>query len=335
MAIGDSKAIRVGQWVLAIGSPFGLENTVTAGIVSAKGRDTGELLPFIQTDVAVNPGNSGGPLINMRGEVIGINSQILSGHRRQHRHLVRDPDRRRDAHRRAAEEHRPRAARAPRRRDPRGQQGRRRGDGHQGAGRARDARRVRHAGREGGACRAATSSSKFDGKTIEKSLDLPRAVGDTKPGTKSTLTVLRKGATQRHPDRRRANSTPTRSSATDKAPEPPKPAVVERPRPVGRRPAGRAPQGSSASRRACWSRAPKGRRATAGVRRDDIVLSLNNVDATSARQFNDQVGEAGPEEAGVRAGPAPGERVLPADPPDAAAVTAGTAPASATPLRVN
>ena len=64
--------------MIAIGSPFGLESTVTAGIVSAKSRDTGELLPLIQTDVAINPGNSGGPLINMRGEVVGINSQIYS-----------------------------------------------------------------------------------------------------------------------------------------------------------------------------------------------------------------------------------------------------------------
>ena len=70
--------MEVGEWVLAIGSPFGLANTVTAGIVSALGRDTGDYLPFIQTDVAVNPGNSGGPLINLNGEVIGINSQIYS-----------------------------------------------------------------------------------------------------------------------------------------------------------------------------------------------------------------------------------------------------------------
>jgi serine protease Do len=63
---------------MAIGSPFGLENSVTAGIVSAKARDTGDYLPFIQTDVAINPGNSGGPLINLRGEVVGINSQIYS-----------------------------------------------------------------------------------------------------------------------------------------------------------------------------------------------------------------------------------------------------------------
>ncbi|MGA8008686.1 MAG: DegQ family serine endoprotease [Thiomonas sp.] len=76
--IGDSGKVKVGEWVVAIGSPFGLENTVTAGIVSAKGRDTGDYTPFIQTDVAVNPGNSGGPLIDMRGNVIGINSQIYS-----------------------------------------------------------------------------------------------------------------------------------------------------------------------------------------------------------------------------------------------------------------
>ncbi|UDG82039.1 DegQ family serine endoprotease [Candidatus Vallotia cooleyia] len=78
VTISNSKKVRVGEWVVAIGSPFGLDNTVTAGIVSAKGRDTGDYLPFIQTDVAVNPGNSGGPLINMQGQVIGINSQIYS-----------------------------------------------------------------------------------------------------------------------------------------------------------------------------------------------------------------------------------------------------------------
>jgi len=76
--IGDVSRLKVGEWVMAIGSPFGLDNSVTAGIVSAKQRDTGDYLPFIQTDVAINPGNSGGPLINMRGEVVGINSQIYS-----------------------------------------------------------------------------------------------------------------------------------------------------------------------------------------------------------------------------------------------------------------
>jgi serine protease Do len=82
--IGDTKKLRVGEWVIAIGSPFGFSNTVTAGIVSATSREnlSGDpnldAVPFIQTDVAVNPGNSGGPLLNMRGEVVGINSQIFS-----------------------------------------------------------------------------------------------------------------------------------------------------------------------------------------------------------------------------------------------------------------
>jgi serine protease Do len=79
--LGDSDAIRVGQWVLAIGSPFGLDQTVTAGIVSAKGRaDVGiaDYEDFIQTDAAINPGNSGGPLVNLEGEVVGINTAIAS-----------------------------------------------------------------------------------------------------------------------------------------------------------------------------------------------------------------------------------------------------------------
>ena len=80
VSIGKTSDLRVGEWVLAIGSPFGFENTVTAGVVSAKGRSLPDdsAVPFIQTDVAVNPGNSGGPLFNARGEVVGINSQIYS-----------------------------------------------------------------------------------------------------------------------------------------------------------------------------------------------------------------------------------------------------------------
>ena len=80
LKIGDSSQLKVGQWVAAIGSPFGLDNTVTAGIVSALSRNlpSDQYVPFIQTDVAVNPGNSGGPLFNMQGEVVGINSQIFS-----------------------------------------------------------------------------------------------------------------------------------------------------------------------------------------------------------------------------------------------------------------
>ena len=80
LALGSTRDLRVGEWVLAIGSPFGFENSVSAGVVSAKGRSLPDdsFVPFIQTDVAVNPGNSGGPLFNARGEVVGINSQIYS-----------------------------------------------------------------------------------------------------------------------------------------------------------------------------------------------------------------------------------------------------------------
>jgi serine protease Do len=80
VTIGDPEKLKVGEWVVAIGKPFGLENSMTAGIVSAKGRDLPQenLVPFIQTDAAVNPGNSGGPLFNLKGEVVGINSLIFS-----------------------------------------------------------------------------------------------------------------------------------------------------------------------------------------------------------------------------------------------------------------
>lgn len=82
MRLGDSNTLKPGQWVVAIGSPFGLDHSVTAGIVSATGRSNPyadqRYVPFIQTDVAINQGNSGGPLLNTRGEVVGINSQIFS-----------------------------------------------------------------------------------------------------------------------------------------------------------------------------------------------------------------------------------------------------------------
>jgi len=78
VAIGDPADLRVGEWVLAIGSPFGFDNSVTVGVFSAKGRSLPDdsAVQFIQTDAPINPGNSGGPLFNARGEVVGINAQI-------------------------------------------------------------------------------------------------------------------------------------------------------------------------------------------------------------------------------------------------------------------
>ena len=86
LAMGSSDSLEAGQWVVAIGSPFGFEHSVSAGIVSATGRslpeNNGNYVPFIQTDVAINPGNSGGPLLDLNGKVVGINSQILTRSRR-------------------------------------------------------------------------------------------------------------------------------------------------------------------------------------------------------------------------------------------------------------
>ena len=197
LTIGDSNKIRVGEWVIAIGSPFGLDNTVTAGIISAKARDTGEYLPLIQTDVAVNPGNSGGPLINMRGEVIGINSQIYSRSGGYKGISFAVPI---DEAMRVSEQLKT-AGKVTRGRIGvqigEVTQGRRRVAGPaQGAtvrwcSASSRAVRPKKAG-----SRPATSFSNSTAPPSSKSSDLPRLVGDTKPGARSTVTVWRKGAAE-------------------------------------------------------------------------------------------------------------------------------------------
>ena len=194
--IGDVNRLKVGEWVMAIGSPFGLENSVTAGIVSAKQRDTGDYLPFIQTDVAINPGNSGGPLINMRGEVVGINSQIYSRSGGYMGIAFAIPI---DEAIRVSEQLRA-SGRVTR--------------GRIGVQIDQVTKEVAEAiglGKPQGALvRGVESGSpaekagveagdiilKFDGKVIEKSTDLPRLVGNIKPGTRSPLTVFRRGSTK-------------------------------------------------------------------------------------------------------------------------------------------
>ena len=194
--IGDINRLRVGEWVMAIGSPFGLENTVTAGIVSAKQRDTGDYLPFIQTDVAINPGNSGGPLINMRGEVVGINSQIYSRSGGFMGISFAIPI---DEAMRVSEQLRASG------RVTRGRIGVQIGQV------TRDVAESLGLGKQQGALvtgveagspaekagiEAGDIITRFDGKAIEKIADLPRMVGNTKPGTKSTVTVFRRGSTR-------------------------------------------------------------------------------------------------------------------------------------------
>jgi len=192
--IGDVSRLKVGEWVMAIGSPFGFDNSVTAGIVSAKARDTGDLLPLIQTDVAINPGNSGGPLLNMRGEVVGVNSQIysqsggfmgisfaipideairVSDQLRGGGHVVRGfigvaPD---DLSKEVAESI--------------------------GLGKASGSL-IRSVSPGGAAAKAGIEAgdviTKIDGKQIEKSTDLRRVIAGIKPGAKVSVQVFRRGA---------------------------------------------------------------------------------------------------------------------------------------------
>jgi serine protease Do len=192
--IGDANKVRVGEWVMAIGSPFNLENTVTAGIVSAKQRDTGDFLPFLQTDVAINPGNSGGPLLNLRGEVIGINSQIYSPSGGYAGISFAIPI---DEAMRVADQLRTsgRVVRgrigvriAPVTKDVAEQLGLGKPVGAlvQGVEAGTPAEK---AGIEAG-----DIIVKVDGRQVEKSGDLPRIIGNTKPGSKTTLQVFRRGS---------------------------------------------------------------------------------------------------------------------------------------------
>ena len=194
--VGDVNRLRVGEWVVAIGSPFGLENTVTAGIVSAKQRDTGDYLPFIQTDVAINPGNSGGPLINMRGEVVGINSQIYSRSGGSMGISFSIPM---DEAVRVSEQLRTTGKVTRGRIGVQIDQVSKEVAESIGLGKAQGAL-VRAVEEDAPADKAGVEAGdiilKFDGKTVEKSSDLPRMVGAVKPGTKSTLTVFRRGATK-------------------------------------------------------------------------------------------------------------------------------------------
>jgi len=196
---GDPQKLKVGEWVVAIGSPFGFENTVTAGIVSAKGRSLPQenFVPFIQTDVAINPGNSGGPLFNMRGEVIGINSQIYSrtgGFMGLSFAIPADVAL--DVQKQLKEKGRVARGRI-------GvviQEVTRDLATSFGLDRARGAL-VNSVEKDSPASKAGVEPTDiivaFDSKQVDASSDLPRIVGGTRPGTSVPLEVFRKGATKK------------------------------------------------------------------------------------------------------------------------------------------
>ena len=196
VVIGDPDKLKVGEWVVAIGKPFGLENTMTAGIVSAKGRDLPQenLVPFIQTDVAINPGNSGGPLFNMKGEVVGINSLIYSRTGGYMGLAFAVPI---DIAMNAVNQLREKGRVTRGRIGVQIQELTKESADAFGLKQANGAL-VNGVEKDGPSAKAGVESGdiilKVDGRDVRSSNDLPRIITAIRPGTKITLTVWRKGA---------------------------------------------------------------------------------------------------------------------------------------------
>jgi serine protease Do len=283
--IGDVNKLRVGEWVIAIGSPFGLENTVTAGIVSAKSRDTGEFLPLIQTDVAINPGNSGGPLINMRGEVVGINSQIYSRSGGYMGISFAIPI---DEATRVADQLKTSGRVSRGRIGVSIDQVTKEVAESIGLGKPMGAL-VRSVESGGPAEKAGVEPgdiiTKFEGRAVEKSGDLPRIVGGVKPGTKAALQVFRRGGykdlsvtvAEVEPDR-------TARAGGGERDNKPAPAVVGT-LGIAVSDLNDAQKRELKLKNGVRVETVEGAGARAGVREGDVILSLDNTEIASAKQF--------------------------------------------------
>jgi serine protease Do len=287
LKIGNVANTKVGQWVVAIGSPFGLENSVTAGIVSAKGRDTGEYLPFIQTDVAVNPGNSGGPLLNLDGEVIGINSQIYSRTGGFMGISFAIPI---DEAMRVAKQLRDTG------KVSRGRIGVGIGEVDKDVAKALGldsamGALVGSVGKDSPADKAGVIAGdiilRFDGKKVEKASDLPRIVGETKPGSKVNMVLWRKGAEK---------SVSITVGEFENEAASPAAAPVEKPKPVESDKLGLTVTDPTAQEKSALNltggvvvRNAVGMAASAGIVAGDVILRIGRTDITSAKQFADLV----------------------------------------------
>lgn len=288
VSIGDPGALKVGEWVAAIGSPFGLESTITQGIVSAKGRALPQenYVPFIQTDVAINPGNSGGPLFNLKGEVVGINSQIYSRTGGYMGLSFAIPI---DVAIEVADQLKTTG------KVTRGWLGiaiqeitKELADsfGLKNTNGALVAGVEKGSPAEKGGLEPGDIILKFNGKQIMTSSDLPRAVAATKPGQAATVDILRKGA-------QRSLSVPIGEM----------PAVEEETAVVPKAPAKADANRIGLVLRDLTPQQKKrlngkngllvlealGEAAQAGIRRGDVILAMNNTEVQTVEQFNKQL----------------------------------------------
>ena len=292
--IGDATKLRVGEWVLAIGSPFGFENTVTAGIVSAKGRSLPQenFVPFIQTDVAINPGNSGGPLFNERGEVVGINSQIYSRTGGSMGLSFAIPI---DVAMDVANQLKATGKVTRGRIGVVIQEVTKELAESFGLAKAQGAL-VNSVEKGGPADKAGIETSdvilQFNDKPVTSSADLPRLVAATRPGSKATIQVWRKGAAREIPI--------TVGELSDER------KVAEKPRKHGSKGGEAATRlGMSFVELTAEQRKEfdvthgvlidevqaQGNAARAGIRRGDILLAINNNDVNSVEQLNRMIGQ--------------------------------------------
>lgn len=297
LTIGDSDKIKAGEWVLAIGSPFGLENTVTAGIISAKARDTGDYLPLIQTDVAVNPGNSGGPLINMRGEVVGINSQIYSRSGGFMGISFAVPI---DEAMRVSEQLKASG------KVTRGRIGVQIGEVTKdvaeslGLPKAEGAL-IARVEADGPAAKAGLQAGdiilKFNGVAIERANDLPRLVGNTKPGARGTISVWRKGSSRDFPIM--ITELAADKVAADDGAKPKKEQQVANALGLTVSDLSEAKKKELGVDGGVLIEAVEGGAARVGLRAGDVVQRLNNTDIKDAKQFNALVAKLEPKKMAV------------------------------------
>ena len=286
--IGDPAALKVGEWVAAIGSPFGLENTMTAGIVSAKGRALPQenFVPFIQTDVAINPGNSGGPLYNLRGEVVGVNSQIYSRSGGSMGLSFSIPiDVAIDISNQlkatgkitrgwlgvAIQELTKELAES---------------FGMKNTNGALIAGVEKNGPADKGGLLAGDVITKFDGKVINDSADLPRAVGGFKPGKIAAVDILRKGVVKTL--NVGVGETPIDPTQTAPAVKPSPKAETNK---IGLTLKELTPQQKKKlnGKNGLLVTESTGAASQAGIRRGDVILGLNNSESQSVEQFNKQI----------------------------------------------